>query len=100
MYQCAGGGIGDGDLERMLKDEEERPSSGAITRMCLSLGIEEDYHRTINNDNAWEYFYELFSKVAIIVPKENLYDFFGSYLLPSEVDGHLVHLGQHKRKTA
>ncbi len=100
MYQCAGGGFGDGDLLRILKDEEEKPSGGAIFNMCSYLGVEDDDRRTVNNDDAWEYFYELFSNVADTMPKENLYDFFGSYLFPSEVDDHLVYLDQLKRKTA
>ena len=68
--------------------------------MCRYLGVEDDDRRTVNNDDAWEYFYELFSNIADTMPKENLYDFFGSYLFPSEVDDHLVYLSQHQRKTA
>ncbi len=100
MYQSAGAELGKSDLERMVKDEEERPSSGAITRMCLRLGIGEDNYRTINNDDAWDYFYELFSQVEKTIPRDNLNDFFGSYLFPSEVDDHLVYLDTPKRKTA
>jgi hypothetical protein len=100
MYQCGGGGIGDGDLLLMLKDEEERPSSGAITRMCRRIGIEEDYRRIINNDDAWDYFYELLEKLSATMTREQLYESLASYLLPAQIEEHLNYINQHKRKTA
>ena len=100
MYQCAGGGVGDGDLLRMLEDEEERPSVGAIAHMCLKSGIKKDDYRTIGNDDAWDYFYELLSKVAATRTREELYDFLGSYLFPKEIDEYLNHLESMKRKSA
>jgi hypothetical protein len=100
MYQCAGGGIGDGDLLRMLNDEESRPSVGGITRMCRRLGIEEDDFRTINTDDAWEYFYELLEKFAGTMSREQLYESLASYLNPAEIEEHLNYITLHQRKTA
>jgi len=100
MYQCAGGGIGDGDLERMLKREQERPHITAIIHMCLESGAKKDNRRTVNTDDAWEYFYELFSEVVATRTTEEVYEFFGSILPPTEIDEYIIHLDQHKRKTA
>ncbi|GEM_PF-2921943 len=100
MYGCAGGGIGDGELMRMLKDEEESPSVGAIIRMCRHIGIKKDNHRTIDNEGAWEYFYELLYRIAPTMSREEIYAALASYLSKSEVDEHLAHIEQIKRRTA
>ncbi len=100
MYGCAGGGFGDGDLLKILEDEDERPSVGATVGMCLYFGIEMDSRRTISNDDAWEYFYELFSKMARMMTRESLYGFFKSDLFPQEVDEYLSHIKSMQRKTA
>ncbi len=93
-------GYGDEDLARIEEDAMRRPSSGAIIRMCHKLGIEEDDRRTVNTDDAWDYFYELFAQMAKTSSRESLYDSLGSYLFPKEIDGYLSHINQQQRKTA
>jgi len=100
MYEAGGGECGDGDLLRILKDEEEGPSVGAIIGMCLHFGIEKDNRRTIDSDGAWEYFYELFAVIASSMTRDELYEFFESDLFPREVDEYLAHINQQQRKTA
>ena len=100
MYEAGGGECGDGDLLRILKDEEERPSSGAIIRMCLHLDIKKDSQRTANTDDAWEYFYELLSQFADTMPREQLYESLASYLNPGEIEEHLTSINKQQRKTA
>jgi len=91
---------GEGDIRRTLEDIEGRPSIGAIIHMCLKFGIEKDNKRTINKEDAWEYFYELFSMAAENRSKKDLYEFFGPMLPANQVDEHFDLINQRKRKTA
>jgi len=93
-------GYGDGDLTRIEEDTARRPSSGAITRLCRRLGIEEDDRRTINLDDDWEYFYELLEKFSATMEREQLYESLASYLNPVEIEEHLNYISKHRRKTA
>jgi len=87
-------------LEMESEKSKRYPSVGAITRMCLYLEVREDNFRTIWEDDAWEYFYELLSMTTDTLSREKLYDFFDGYLLPGEIDSHITRLDQLKRKTA
>jgi hypothetical protein len=99
--KCPGGGeCNKNDLQRILKDIAERPLSGSITRMCRLLEIDKDRARTINTDDAWEYFYELLEKFAGTMSREQLCESLASYLLPAQIEEHLNYVSQLKRKTA
>jgi hypothetical protein len=100
MYEAGGGGFGDGDLLRILDDEERRPSSGAIIRMSRFLGTEKDDYRTINTDDAWNYFYELLEKFSNTLTIEQLYESLASYLSPAEIEEYLSQTREKHRKTA
>ncbi len=99
--KCTGGGeCNKNDMQRILKDVAERPSSGSIARMCRQLEVKEDRSRTINTSDAWEYFFELLEKFSATMTREQLYEALASYLTPDTIDEHLEFISQHKRKTA
>jgi len=92
--------IGEGDYRRIIEDMGNRPSSGAITRMCRRLKIEEDDFRTINKEDAWEYFYELLAELSAKMARKDLYESLASYLNSEKIDEHMEFIDQQHRKTA
>ncbi len=88
------------EVEEIKSRYAHYPSVGATIRMCRLLGMEEDNFRTIKEDDAWEYFYELLEKFASAMPREQLYNSLASYLSPGQIEKHLNHIEQLKRKTA
>jgi hypothetical protein len=80
---------GEGDVISIDDDIESRPSGGSIFVMRRILGTEEEYHRTINADSHWEYFYELLEKFSETMAREQLYESLASYLNPAEIEEHL-----------
>jgi hypothetical protein len=100
MCVSGGGEFGKGDILRAMEKGKNSPPHGALFSMCRHLGIEEDDRRTINNDDGWEYFYELFGKMVEAMPKEKIYDSLASFLSPQKIDKHLAYLDHDQRKTA
>ena len=69
------------EAEEIAKMYGNYPPIRVIIGMCRLLGIEKDNFRTIEEDDAWEYFYELLSQIAETMTREQLYESFADYFM-------------------